>query len=128
MFKQVFSKTLLVSLIVGLGSGILINKQEITYADWFGFVSYRKAVIAYHFDDVMNSMRESIGKKGDYETQLNISSNNHRYKYQKTAREIFRDKKLKEVDQRSVRLNHYGISAISSNIDIIIYCCIYDME
>ncbi|NRB11302.1 MAG: type IV secretion system DNA-binding domain-containing protein [Rickettsiaceae bacterium] len=55
MFSQVFLQMLYISLFLGLLAGIWINYTQISKVDWWGFLSYRKAVIAMSFDRSVGS-------------------------------------------------------------------------
>jgi len=76
MFSQVFSRTLHVSLFVGILVVCLFNWSSVQRIDWNGFVSYRKAIIALEWDNAFSGIRASLGKSSNNITLVNAKVGN----------------------------------------------------
>jgi len=80
MFSQVFSRTLHVSLFVGVLVVCLFNWSSVQKVDWDGFVSYRKAIIALEWDNAFSGIRESLSKSANNITLINAKVGNRVFK------------------------------------------------
>lgn len=74
MFQQVFIRTILAAMLLGVIAAIGMHSTELRQLDWPAVYSYRKAVIADDFDGAMNRMRISIGKRPNYITLVNVKT------------------------------------------------------
>ena len=72
MFQQVFTRTVSVSLVMGILASVGIYNKELKALDWNAFYSYRKAVLADDFDEAVNSLRMTIGKEPIHITHINV--------------------------------------------------------
>jgi type IV secretory pathway TraG/TraD family ATPase VirD4 len=83
MFLQVFARSLHLAILAGIILGSAVHYRQIQTLDWSAFGSYRKAELAISFDESMNSLRPSLGKKPNSKSFIDAST-----KHGKWARNI----------------------------------------
>lgn len=124
MFQQVFTRTVSVSLIVGVLAAAGMHKDELKALDWPAFYSYRKAVLADEFDEAINSLRMTIGKEPTYVTYINVQTKSGIVKTDIDPRIIKKYFIFQNANRDGIALGWYILVA-SCFFTSVIFCLIF---
>lgn len=123
MFWQVFTRTIHIALLIGIIIGSAFHSDELKELDWSAFYSYRKAVLADEFDEAINKIRISIGKKPNHISFVNAKTKAGVWGVRIDPRKVIRSYVFKRANNQGIALGQ-SILIWSGTITFFIFITI----